>query len=132
MCITGGEPLDHNLDNLIATLQDLGHKVHLETSGTKNPPGVEFNWVACSPKYHMLNIWWRLADEIKFLVDENFDEHRVVKLIKEQEPKGIIYVQPVNHIRDINSDNTQRTLALIQRHPEWRIALQGHKYLGVR
>jgi organic radical activating enzyme len=35
VCISGGEPLIHNLEPLITALLDAGKKVHIETSGTK-------------------------------------------------------------------------------------------------
>jgi organic radical activating enzyme len=35
VCISGGEPLIHNLEPLIVALLDAGKKVHIETSGTK-------------------------------------------------------------------------------------------------
>src|SRR5208282_1691152 len=34
-CITGGEPTDHDLVPLVASLRDVGMRVHMETSGLR-------------------------------------------------------------------------------------------------
>ncbi len=49
--ITGGEPLEHDLDPLCAALADAGLPLHLETSGT-GPLSGRFAWITLSPKRH--------------------------------------------------------------------------------
>ena len=134
--LTGGEPLDHDLSDLIPLLQRAGHRIHLETSGTRPlPRDYTIDWIACSPKAQIRDEYWEAAHELKFLIDHNFDrqtEARLIQFIEEHQPKGLLYLQPVNYIRGINDDNAQRALAIQKRYPRFRIALQAHKMLGVR
>ena len=50
VCVTGGEPTDHDLVPLLATLKDAGFLVHIETSGVRSIDGLPFDWVTVSPK----------------------------------------------------------------------------------
>ena len=50
VCITGGEPTDHDLVQLVAALRDEGCRVHLETSGARSVTGMPFEWITVSPK----------------------------------------------------------------------------------
>lgn len=50
VCITGGEPTDHDLVPLVAALRDAGHRVHIETSGVRPLTGLPFEWITVSPK----------------------------------------------------------------------------------
>jgi 7-carboxy-7-deazaguanine synthase len=49
VCITGGEPTDHDLIPLVATLTT-DFNVHLETSGKRSVAGIPFEWITVSPK----------------------------------------------------------------------------------
>lgn len=50
VCITGGEPTDHNLLPLIERLRADGHRVHIETSGERSIEGLPLDWITVSPK----------------------------------------------------------------------------------
>jgi organic radical activating enzyme len=50
VCITGGEPTDHDLLPLVVTLRDRGYRVHIETSGVRSIDGIPFDWITVSPK----------------------------------------------------------------------------------
>jgi 7-carboxy-7-deazaguanine synthase len=50
VCITGGEPTDHDLLPLVAALRHAKHRPHLETSGVRHVTGFPFEWVTVSPK----------------------------------------------------------------------------------
>lgn len=50
VCITGGEPTDHDLLPLASTLRDAGYRVHLETSGARPVTGFPLEWITVSPK----------------------------------------------------------------------------------
>lgn len=50
VCITGGEPTDHDLVPLLSTLKDAGFQVHIETSGARSIDGMPFSWITVSPK----------------------------------------------------------------------------------
>lgn len=50
VCITGGEPTDHDILPLISALRDAGQRVHLETSGSRSVCGYPLEWLTVSPK----------------------------------------------------------------------------------
>jgi organic radical activating enzyme len=50
VCITGGEPTDHDLLPLAESLHRAGFRVHLETSGVRSVIGYPLEWITVSPK----------------------------------------------------------------------------------
>lgn len=50
VCLTGGEPTDHDLVPLISALRDAEFRVHLETSGVRPIAGYALEWLTVSPK----------------------------------------------------------------------------------
>ena len=50
VCITGGEPTDHDILPLISALRDARYRVHMETSGVRNVSGYPLEWLTVSPK----------------------------------------------------------------------------------
>lgn len=143
VCLTGGEPLMHDLAPLVEALEHEQHCVHLETSGTKRIPGI-FDWVAVSPKLGFLTEedfeddsegdyedFLYLISEFKFLVDENFKWESVPEAIVATSPHQI-YLQPVNYEHAINFANVKRCLEIQKAHPKVKVSTQLHKILGTR
>jgi organic radical activating enzyme len=50
VCITGGEPTDHDILPLISALRDAGYRIHMETSGVRSVAGYPLEWLTVSPK----------------------------------------------------------------------------------
>lgn len=50
VCLTGGEPADHDLLPIVSSLRDIGYRVHIETSGENSIEGIPFDWITVSPK----------------------------------------------------------------------------------
>jgi 7-carboxy-7-deazaguanine synthase len=50
VCITGGEPTDHDLVPLVSALHANGLRVHMETSGVRPVVGYPLEWLTVSPK----------------------------------------------------------------------------------
>jgi len=50
VCITGGEPTDHDLIPLVSALKSAGFRIHLETSGVRPVTGAPLEWLTVSPK----------------------------------------------------------------------------------
>jgi len=135
ICLTGGEPLIHQ-QSLISSgfFQQVFAKhiqIHIETSGTvllhqalQHDKRV---WVTISPKWNCLALMYSFADEVKFLVDENWDESKL-----EFSTSAQIYVSPINGEKTVNQENVQRCLKLLEHHPAWRLSCQWHKFLGLR
>lgn len=126
--ITGGEPLMHNLDPLTAQLRGLGLRVHLETSGS-HPFSGQFDWVTFSPKPFKLphESIYPQVDELKVVITSQEDlqwaEHQAAQVPL----KTIKYLQP-----EWNTPESQQLIFdYVLHHPDWRISLQVHKFLGV-
>ena len=134
--ITGGEPLEHNLDPLCAALQPSGLPLHLETSGVGALSGA-FAWITLSPKPHQPPQQPVLAacQELKVVVHEASDlafaEAMAVAAGRErdadQAPPHLL-LQPG---WDCPSGQ-ELAINYVRSHPQWRLSLQSHKWLGVR
>lgn len=140
VCITGGEPLMHDLSELIGTLHDKNKKIHIETSGTIYRFLASRIWITVSPKFDVLHGMLHRADEIKLLVDDKFSPTEIrtvlddkvqwytdiVKLAKTKP----IYLQPVNFENKINPRNLALCKKIQEEFPMFRISPQMHKVMS--
>ncbi|MDJ0509881.1 MAG: 7-carboxy-7-deazaguanine synthase QueE [Crocosphaera sp.] len=127
--ITGGEPLMHDLFPLTNGLQALGLLVHLETSGAYALSG-EFDWITFSPKPFKVphKTIYTQVNELKVVIANQQDLHWAEEQAKKVAPQTIKYLQP-----EWNSPQSQALIFnYIFHHPQWRMSLQTHKFLGVR
>lgn len=142
LCITGGEPLMHDLGRLIYLAQEKEMMVHIETSGTiplekAFPHWNEYRatglhdkiWVTVSPKYGTLEEMVYRANEIKLLVDGDFDLTKVPAAVRTH---PLVYLQPINDIFSINRYNLDYCIRLATQYPNFRVSMQAHKYWRVR
>ena len=127
--ITGGEPLNYNLEYLTRKLKQMGKSVHLETSGSKKLTGT-FDWICLSPKKFEPpeeNIYAQ-ADELKIIVfnasDFDFARQEAGKVSRETK----LFLQP-------EWSRREKVLPLIvdfiKQNPRWKLSLQTHKYIGL-
>ncbi|WP_200867442.1 7-carboxy-7-deazaguanine synthase QueE [Leptolyngbya sp. Heron Island J] len=127
--ITGGEPLMHNLSQLSKNLQESGLRTHLETSGA-HPFSGQFDWVSFSPKQFKLphQSIYPQVNELKVVVADARDLEWA-EVQAERVPKDAVkLLQP-----EWNSlDSLSLIFDYVLKHPDWRISLQTHKFLGVR
>ncbi|MGB5769823.1 MAG: 7-carboxy-7-deazaguanine synthase QueE [Crocosphaera sp.] len=127
--ITGGEPLMHDLFPLTKELRELELRVHLETSGVY-PFSGQFDWVTFSPKPFKVphESIYSQVNELKVVIADQEDLNWAEEQAKKVDPEAIKYLQP-----EWNSPQTQQLiLDYILLHPQWRMSLQIHKFLGVR
>lgn len=127
--ITGGEPLMHDLTCLTKQLRDAGLRVHIETSGA-HPFSGEFDWVTFSPKTFKLphESIYRHTDELKVVVVDNRDLQWAEQQAAKIAPGAVKYLQP-----EWSTPASQELVfKYVLQHPEWRVSLQTHKFLGVR
>lgn len=137
ICLTGGEPMMHHkiLPHLLQEAFNRNKKVHIETSGTIDTwDNVFFQsnvWFTVSPKKECLPDMIETADEIKLLVDGTTFEIPQLVLYH-----PLVYVSPINYVDTRFKTHQQpylkECLALLKEHPEWRLSVQLHKYLGMR
>ena len=137
ICLTGGEPLIHqqNLISLGFFQQANARRIvtHIETSGTvmldKCLRDDSRYWITIAPKWNFLPLMMQHANEVKLLVDENFD---VDKFTCYPQTGAQIWVSPINGEKTVNQENVQRCLEILKTHPTWRLSCQWHKFLNLR
>lgn len=136
VCLTGGEPLIHNLVPFVKALlgRCMGNSISLETSGTILIPTAITNhcWTTVAPKINYLQDNLQYADEIKILVDDRITEKQIEDLVQDIPSTTYIFIQPINKEKEISRENLDRCLDILSRHPSWRLSVQLHKFLGVR
>jgi 7-carboxy-7-deazaguanine synthase len=145
ICLTGGEPLDHDLSPLLFEIASkTDYLVHIETSGTVSLTDRAYPeysagdsldmdggwiWLTVSPKFNALPEMMTIANEIKLLVDDRFDLAKIPDEVLEHD---LVFIQPVNFELEINKKNMEMCLELQKEHPNWRISSQSHKLWNVR
>ena len=127
--ITGGEPAMHELGPLTHALRAAGFRTHIETSGA-HPLSGEWHWICFSPKKFrapLPDIYDR-ADELKVIVYNRHDLDWAGEHAAHVRPGCLLYLQPEWDRREVVMP---LITAQVQAHPQWRISLQTHKYLGI-
>jgi 7-carboxy-7-deazaguanine synthase len=121
---TGGEPLLQMDDCLISEFHRLGFEIAIETNGTRIPP-TGIDWICVSPKMGA-DLVLRKGSELKLVVpQEGLDP-------KEFEDLEFDYfsLQPMDGPE--KQRNTCFAVDYCLRHPQWRLSVQTHKFLGIR
>ncbi len=127
--ITGGEPLMHDLTLLTRQLKAADLQVHLETSGAP-PFSGSFDWVTFSPKRFKPphpSIYPQ-ASELKVVVANEADLEWAEQQADQLSSTVDKRLQPEWE----TSGSQQIVFNYILKHPEWRVSLQTHKFLGVQ
>jgi 7-carboxy-7-deazaguanine synthase (Cx14CxxC type) len=120
---TGGEPLLQLDAAAIAALHARGFMIAVESNGTlAAPEGID--WVCVSPKADAPVVQTR-GQELKLVYpqDKALPE-RFAALDFER-----FYLQPMDG--PDRERNTQLAVAYCLSHPQWRLSVQTHKYLGL-
>ena len=120
---TGGEPLLQLDAALIDALHNEGFTIALETNGTlPAPPGVD--WICVSPKAQA-PVVQRSGQELKLVYPQtDVDPARFEGWEFER-----FLLQPMDGPDRLA--NTQAAIAYCLAHPQWRLSVQTHKYLGI-
>jgi 7-carboxy-7-deazaguanine synthase (Cx14CxxC type) len=120
---TGGEPLLQLDEALIAALHARGFMIAVETNGTVvAPEGVD--WVCVSPKADAPVVQTR-GQELKLV----FPQDKALPERFEGLDFERFYLQPMDG--PDRDRNTQLAVAYCLSHPQWRLSVQTHKYLGL-
>lgn len=131
--VTGGEPANYPLGELVGAFQDAGYKVALETSGTETGHlDANFDWICVSPKIKMPGKKLvrpeacAVADEIKHVVGRQADVDALDSLLS-----TIVFCKPAQVCLQPVSQSQVATALCIQTVKErgWRLSLQTHKYI---
>ena len=121
---TGGEPLLQLDPPLIAALKARGFEIAVETNGTvAAPEGLD--WICVSPKADA-PVVQTTGQELKLVFPQALARpERFADLAFER-----FWLQPMD-----GPDQAANTTAAIDyclTHPQWRLSVQTHKYIGVR
>src|SRR5690606_7006385 len=129
--VTGGEPTLQWDAPLADAVRAAGFRVHMESNGTR-PLGAPVDWLTVSPKpqFHTgsLSLVELPVSELKVVVDDTVDEATLDGYARRYRCAHY-FVQPC--MDDRYDHHLQRTLALVEARPTWRLSLQLHKILGV-
>jgi len=129
VCITGGEPLEQDIEKLCYTLRANGHQVHLQTSGTIDISKDLYaltNHVVCSPKLPVSKLRLHRCDEIKVVyIGQDINQYYKYGDANNH------YIQP---LEKEGSYNTNEVLVEMEKHinNKWVLSVQTHKLLGLR
>ena len=121
---TGGEPLLQLDAPLIEAFHNQGLEVAIETNGTiEAPPGID--WICVSPKadqelkqtegQELKLVYPQLLTPPEKFTDLHFDH---------------FFLQPMDG--PTLESNLAVTMQYCLEHPEWRLSLQTHKYVGLK
>ena len=121
---TGGEPLLQLDGPLIDALHARGFEIAIESNGTiAAPDGVD--WICISPKADADVVQTRGA-ELKLV----FPQPKAMPDRFEHLDFERFWLQPMDGPDQV--ENTAAAIEYCLPHPQWRLSVQTHKYIGVR
>jgi 7-carboxy-7-deazaguanine synthase len=120
---TGGEPLLQLDESAIEALHGAGFEVAVETNGTRPAPA-GLDWVCVSPKART-RLTLTSGDELKLV----FPQEGVAPEMFENLGFPRLLLQPMDGPE--RDKNTRLAVEYCLAHPQWRLSLQTHKYLGI-
>jgi organic radical activating enzyme len=141
--ITGGEPFDHDLGDLIAALHQAGFLVAVATAGTREVPWPRKSrdevqdWLSVSP--HDMKAWvQRRGDELKIVPGLNGlklsdVEREPLEWVLPDSSEGArvffahYFVQPCDGL----PETVQECIDWVKKWPRFRLTLQMHKMIGL-
>jgi 7-carboxy-7-deazaguanine synthase len=127
--VTGGEPLESNMQYLTRKLHEHGISVHLETSGSAPISGY-WDWICLSPKRNKLPVKeiYTMAHELKIIIRSKQDFEFAEEQATQVNEHCQLYLQPEWSVRE-------KMIPLItdyvMSHPQWKVSVQTHKYLNI-
>jgi len=129
MVVTGGEPLQYNLNYLCSELKKKNVQTFLETSGSCLLSG-EWNWICLSPKKNSppLKEIYTKANELKVIIHDESDFEWAEKNAMMIKSPTLLILQPEWSVR---KKMMPLIVEYILKNPKWKISLQSHKYMNI-
>lgn len=127
--ITGGEPLQYNLDYITSEFKKRNIETFIETSGAY-PLSGEWDWICLSPKKTMnpLPAIYTKANELKVIVYNNNDFEWAKKEAEKVNKDCLLFLQP----EWSKSDQMMPLIVeFVKTHQDWMVSLQSHKYMNI-
>jgi 7-carboxy-7-deazaguanine synthase len=120
---TGGEPLLQLDPPAITALHAAGFEVAVETNGTQSAP-IGLDWICVSPKAGATLVL-TAGDELKLVFPQRGAEPDRFEGLA----FGRFLLQPMDG--PAREENTRAAVDYCLAHPQWRLSLQTHKFLGI-
>ena len=120
---TGGEPLLQLDEAAVEALHAAGFEVAVETNGTQDAPD-GLDWVCVSPKAGA-PLKLTSGDELKLV----YPQEGATPEVFEDLDFPRLLLQPMDGPE--REKNTRLAVEYCLAHPQWRLSLQTHKYLGI-
>ncbi len=120
---TGGEPLLQLDQEAVAALHAAGFEVAVETNGTVEPPA-GIDWICVSPKAGAPLELTR-GHELKLVYPQAAAPPEEFEMLE----FDYFFLQPMDGPR--REENTKLAVEYCLTHPQWRLSLQTHKYIGL-
>jgi 7-carboxy-7-deazaguanine synthase len=120
---TGGEPLLQLDQSAVEALHAAGFEVAVETNGTQDPPP-GLDWICVSPKAGA-EVRLRRGNELKLVFPQDGAEPELFEGLDFPS----LLLQPMDGLE--REKNTRLAIEYCLAHPQWRLSLQTHKYIGI-
>jgi len=124
---TGGEPLLQLDSALIAALHTLDFEIAVETNGTLAAPEGphQIDWICVSPKAGA-PLLQQTGSELKLV----FPQPGLMPESVQHLRFAHYFLQPMDG--PDQARNTQLAIQYCLAHPQWRLSVQSHKFIGIR
>lgn len=120
---TGGEPLLQLDEPAVKALHAVGFEVAVETNGTQQPPP-GLDWICVSPK-EGAPLELKTGNELKLVYPQQTARPEAFEDLAFEH----FFLQPLDG-PEIEK-NTKEAVRYCLEHPQWRLSLQTHKYIGI-
>jgi 7-carboxy-7-deazaguanine synthase (Cx14CxxC type) len=120
---TGGEPLLQLDDAAVRALHACGFEIAVETNGTQRPPE-RLDWICVSPKAGA-PLQLTRGTELKLV----FPQPGALPEQFERLDFQHFFLQPMDGPE--RERNTRLAVEYCMAHPQWRLSLQTHKFIGI-
>jgi 7-carboxy-7-deazaguanine synthase len=127
--ITGGEPLQYNMDHLTSKFKEKNIGTFIETSGAY-PLSGNWDWICLSPKktMHPLEEVYKKANELKVIVYNKHDLEWAQQEAQKVSKDCLLFLQPEWSKR---SEMMPLIVDFVKEHQNWMVSLQSHKYMNI-
>jgi 7-carboxy-7-deazaguanine synthase len=127
--ITGGEPLQYNMDTITSELKQKNIQTFIETSGAYPLTG-KWDWICLSPKktMHPLEEVYKKANELKVIVYNKHDLEWAKQEAQKVSKDCLLFLQPEWSKRD---EMMPLIVEFVKTHQNWMVSLQSHKYMNI-
>lgn len=120
---TGGEPLLQLDEEAVGALHEAGFEVAVETNGTRPAPA-GLDWICVSPKAGA-ELVLKAGNELKLVYPQEGARPEAYADLA----FDVFSLQPMDGPQ--RERNTRLAIQYCLAHPQWRLSLQTHKYIGI-